>query len=148
MATDNQPTIGPSEVLATFHRKNRETGAPEQLRITTGEFNGRQLTHFRTYFRDIRSKPGEDRWLPSKSGFTVREPELTQAIEALEEARRRAFPAAGEKYGVSPYPDPDARQPAPRQDARQQAPKRPVQAEATRGDADDESWLVEARRRR
>jgi hypothetical protein len=129
MADDNnEPIVGPSAVLATFLRTNRETGAPEQLRITSGSFNGRELVHLRRYYRDKYSKAGEDSWLPSKVGETIREHELTLAIEALEEARRRAFPAAGDKYGTSLYPDPDLRQQEPRQDAQRPARRLPFQA--------------------
>lgn len=76
------------ELLVSFPRRNRENNTEEAIRIETGDFNGRQLTHVRLWYKSRPNGRGDDGWRPSKAGFTIREHELDQAIEALEASRR------------------------------------------------------------
>ena len=75
--------------LAEFDRRNQKSGAPEKLRLTTGSFKGRQLTHVRIYFLGYKPKDGdEDPWRPTQQGATIREWEIDEVIAALEAVRK------------------------------------------------------------
>ena len=74
--------------LAEFPRRNLLTGAPEWLRIETGDFNGHYVTHLRIWYSTRPKSVNDDGSRPTKVGVTLREVELDRAIEALEEARR------------------------------------------------------------
>jgi hypothetical protein len=98
MAHDDEG--GDNQILAKFPRRNSATKAGEQVRIVVSEFNGRIVTHFRVYFL-AKPEPETDLWRPSKVGVTVREEELDEAIEALQEARRQVH-AAGRSTASAP----------------------------------------------
>jgi hypothetical protein len=143
MSNDNED-VGESTVLATFRRRHPQTGAFEQVRITTGVFRDRQVTHFRTYYQAHRNPTAvDDGFRPTTNGIVVREAELDSAIEALQEAK---WLVESQGRRCSPAPE-GQRNPRPRTIAKQrerEAQQRPQEPQS----ADDELWLVEARKRR
>src|SRR4051794_21565426 len=75
--------------LATFERRNRDTGSVEEIRLEVSEFQGRSVISARIWYRSRGGPagPDDDGWRPSKAGFTVREHELPIWTGALERAR-------------------------------------------------------------
>jgi hypothetical protein len=156
MSTDEHDEDQGNTVLAIFKRKNRQTGAFEQVRISTGDFNGRQVTHFRTYFQAHRNPtPSDDGYRPTKLGVVVREDEVDRAIEALIKVK-----AEIERQGRCCSPAPEGqRNPRPRTVAKQRArenaqqqqqPARPSTPAPQRPgfELEAEDSLAEFRRRR
>jgi hypothetical protein len=119
--------VGESTTLAIFRRRHPKTGAFEQVRITTGEFKDRQVTHFRTFYQAHRNPTAiDDGYRPSTNGVVVREAELSEAIAALQEAKRLV-----ESQGRRCSPAPDGeRNPRPRTLAKQQAALQRAQEQA------------------
>lgn len=125
MATVGVERDDGQQVLASFDRRNRDTRAPEQLRVLAGPWNGKHFTHLRLFWQARRPTPGDDGWRPTRTGVVIREQELDEVIAALERVRRvihaegrstgpvgpggrdpRARPAGGPGRGPTPGPRP------------------------------------------
>ena len=70
-----------SRILAEFLRTTPE-GEPGVMRVTLNEFDGRPLLHLRLF---VQTR--DRRFLPTKTGVTIRAGELDAVIAALTKAR-------------------------------------------------------------